>query len=371
MFEYYENIDKDTLSLVKLLKKQKLWKNQLLGKLQIARVYSFEALIKHVLRGEKFIEKMGKDLGVPFYPEKIIWYIEDEGQRVLNCRARPDLAIGYVSNGDEYIIPIEIKKVVSRSIYFKLITQLSCAFWFNSKFWHDALEDDKSEFTRMLVLSYWSRIDMKKYELLTESIELLRDPIKSKNTIINALQEIKNGLDKPKTFLKRIKKVYKKLEIPKKLIVISVILYIVRKMPEIQTPQLQKVFPEVLKATIEELESIPEDELYEAIDELPPIVVSHLPPRIVPYLKPKHIRYLSPEQLHFLTPEQLKYLTPEQIQYLTPEQLKHLKPEQLIQISGDTLLNLLSNKKFLKKLTKEQINKIMEILKKQLENYGN
>ncbi len=98
-----------------------------------------------------------------------------------------------------------------------------------------------------------------------------------------------------------------------------------------------------------------ENELYEVIDELPPIVGSHHSPQIVLYLKP----------------EQIRYLTPEQIRCLTPEQIKYLKAEQLIQISGETLVNLLSNKKFLKKLTKDQITKIMAILKKQLENFEN
>ncbi len=317
-------------------------------RLSIARVYSFEAFLKAYIRESKEIINYAKKyLSKDFKFKR--WFVEQETQLLLLCNKIPDLSLVFSSKHGLFIIPVEIKRIARRNAKVQLISYLNCAIQHNID-----VDSAKAYDMTVLLVSYFSDADKNVFINIADVIEIFKPKIKIDVVLLENIHEIaKTILNKPKKIRKVIHKTIKKTKDKiEKLIILGVILFIGTKMPEVVSNV--DVKQTATKAIIDELQKIPEQDIWDSIDSLPSDIIPYLPPRLIPYLNEEQIKHLTPEQIKHLTPEQIKHLTPEQIKHLTPEQIKHLTPDQLKHLTYEQLLNA----------DPEEIEKMLEYLKK-------
>ncbi len=331
------------------------------------KLYSLESFLKPFVRDSKELIRYAKKLYVPqdFNFEK--WLTETEVRDFLKCNKIPDMGIlykRYVYIGsmkfiEQFIIPLETKRITPKLIKLQIMPYYVCAMEFNA-----VTDPAKSTQLKIIVVSYFSKSDKTDESLkyFMDEIEILRTNKKLDVKLLKSINKIgkimiKNPQKIPKTLSKEINHAKNKIE---KLIILGVTLFIGTKMPEVVSNM--DVVKTTTKAVIDELMRIPEDELLDAVDSVPIEIVSYLPPRIIPYLNEKQIQHLTPKQLKYLTPEQLKYLTPEQIRHLTPEQLNNLTIEQILAI-----IKALPTR--MDKIPPEKQEKIRKIIEAALEHF--
>ncbi len=304
-------------------------------RLSIARVYSFEAFLKAYIRESKEIVNYAKKyLSKDFKFKR--WFVEQETQLLLLCDKIPDLSLVFSSNYGLFIIPVEIKRIARRNAKVQLISYLDCAIRHNID-----VDPTKAYDMTVLLVSYFSDANKNAFINIADIIEIFKPKIKIDVDLLEKIHEIaKTILNKPKKIRKVINKTIKKTKDKiEKLIILGVILFIGTKMPEVVSNV--DVKQTATKAIIDELQKIPEQDIWDSIDSLPSDIIPYLPPRLIPYLNEEQIQHLTPEQLKHLTPEQIKHLPPEQLKHLTPEQLKYLTYEQLLNADPEEIEKML------------------------------